>query len=135
MLPFQQGKLFVCTAGKENFSIQANVPTSSSRKTCPGLHTSKQNLSRRINLWGKTCSLYTRASEANKELVKENLFVCAGFFCEHLNWSTILKSLGLTLYLASFQKRFSDLASFCDRFGFLRICRRILVILHFVYLC
>ena len=27
-------------------------------------------------LWGKPCSLYTRASKATKELVKENLVVC-----------------------------------------------------------
>ena len=92
---FNKENSSVCTAGKGNFSIQANVRTaSSSRKTCPALHTSKQNLSRRIKLWPKTCSLYTRASKANKELVKENLVVCAGIFCEHLNWRTILKSLG-----------------------------------------
>ena len=66
------------------------------------------------------CCAHEQIKLVKGKFVKENLFVCAGFFCEHLNWSTILKSLGLTLYLASFQKRFSDLASFCDRFGLLR---------------
>ena len=55
MPAFEQGKLFVCT---ENLSIQANLRTSSSRKTCPAAHMSKQNLSRK-SCGKKTCSLYT----------------------------------------------------------------------------
>ena len=47
MPAFEQGKLSVCTAGKENLSIQVIMRTSSSRKTCRAVHTSKQNLSRK----------------------------------------------------------------------------------------
>ena len=48
MPAFEQGKLFVhVRPARKTLSIQANVRTSSSRKTCPAVHASKQNLSRK----------------------------------------------------------------------------------------
>ena len=62
MLASEQGKLNVCTG----------------LKTCPAV-THEQIKLVKENLRGKTCSLYTRASKATKELVKENLVgMCAG---------------------------------------------------------
>ena len=56
----------------------ARTSTLSSRKTCPAVYTERANETSQGKLAEKTCSLYTRASTATKELAKENLVVCTG---------------------------------------------------------
>ena len=97
----------VCTAGKENFSIQANVRTSSSRKTCPALHTSKQNLSRRIKLWGKTCSSYTRASKAEQGTCQGKLGRVCGDFLRTFKLTYNSQIFGVDIIRNFFSKTFT----------------------------
>ena len=63
MPAFEQGKLSRKNLSKKNLYTRAN-------KTSQAKPAKKT-----------TCSLYTRASKATKELVKENLDVCAGLNC------------------------------------------------------
>ena len=62
MPAFEEGKLFVCRQGK-----LVEPYTRENKLTCQGKLAGK-----------KLCSLYIRASKTTKELVKENLVVCAG---------------------------------------------------------
>ena len=73
----EQGKLLLCTAGKENLSIQANVVNIVVKENLSS-HTHEQTKLIKETLRGKTCSLYTRASKTTMEVVKENLVVCGG---------------------------------------------------------
>ena len=79
---FEQGKLFVCTRGPmakrapKFLSAALTASKENWTRNC-ALRRCKKNLSSfklvKENLRRKTCSLYTRASKATKEVVKKNL--------------------------------------------------------------
>ena len=71
----EEGKLFVFTADKENLTSNWNQHHEMTRVVAKFV----QSYTRaNKTCQEKTCSLYTQASTATKELLKENLVVCAG---------------------------------------------------------